>query len=81
MKYTDEFGIKYIPETGTECFPGSPCFEIFFTTYTYYEIPISIINPQSSSNLFDLSMIITKAITASDIVSSIVEEYKHIKGK
>lgn len=43
-------------------------------------VSICIINPQSCSNLLELSMEIS-TVTTADIVSYILKQNKHIKGK
>jgi len=73
IKYTDEATEK----TREECCPGAPYINFFVKPIVLK--PIYIINPQSCSNLFELSMQISTA-TVADIVFHIVKENKHIKG-
>ncbi|KAL0126848.1 hypothetical protein PUN28_005306 [Cardiocondyla obscurior] len=70
IKYTDEAPEK----TKEECCPGTP----YMTFSTELTTPIYIINPQSCSNLLELSMKIS-TVTATDIISYIVEQNKHIQ--
>ncbi|XP_018406074.1 PREDICTED: leucine--tRNA ligase, cytoplasmic [Cyphomyrmex costatus] len=72
IKYTDEATEK----TREECCPGAPYINFFAKPIVYK--PICIINPQSCSNLFEVSMKISSA-TVADIVSHIVKENSHIK--
>ncbi|EGI71121.1 PREDICTED: leucine--tRNA ligase, cytoplasmic [Acromyrmex echinatior] len=72
IKYTDEATEK----TREECCPGAPY--INFCVKPIVLKPICIINPQSCSNLFELSMKISTA-TVADIVFHIVKENTHIK--
>lgn len=72
IKYTDEAPEK----TREECCPGAP----YMTFSAKPMVPIHIINPQSCSSLFEVSMKISTA-TVADIVSHIVKQSIHIKGK
>ncbi|EFN76201.1 Leucyl-tRNA synthetase, cytoplasmic [Harpegnathos saltator] len=75
----DEITIKYTDEaperTKRECCPGAPYMDFFDKA----AIPVRIINPQSYCGLFELSINVSQADTASDIVSRIVKQYKCIK--
>ncbi|KAL6254270.1 hypothetical protein P5V15_014885 [Pogonomyrmex californicus] len=70
IKYTDEAPEK----TKEECCPGAPYINFFIKPV----ISVRLINPQSCSSLFELSMEIS-TITAKDIISYIVKQNKHIK--
>ncbi|XP_071570037.1 leucine--tRNA ligase, cytoplasmic [Temnothorax nylanderi] len=70
IKYTDEAPEK----TREECCPGAPYMNFFAKPI----VSICIINPQSCSNLLELSMEIS-TVTAADIVSYIAKQNKHIK--
>ncbi|XP_018341238.1 PREDICTED: leucine--tRNA ligase, cytoplasmic [Trachymyrmex septentrionalis] len=72
IKYTDEATEK----TREECCPGAPYINFFVKPIVLK--PIYIINPQSCSNLFELSMKISTA-TVADIIFHIVKENTHIK--
>lgn len=76
----DEIIVKYTNEapekTKEECCPGAPYMSFSKKT----TVSIHIVNPQSSCGLFELSISISQADTASTIVSRIMKKYKHIKG-
>lgn len=72
IKYTDEAPEK----TKEECCPGAP----YMNFSAKPIVSLYIINPQSCSNLLELSMEIS-TVTVADIVSYIVKQNKHIKGK
>ncbi|XP_032668298.1 leucine--tRNA ligase, cytoplasmic isoform X2 [Odontomachus brunneus] len=71
IKYTDEAPEK----TKEECCPGAPYMSFSKKT----AVPVHIINPQSNCGLFELSINVSQADTASDVVSRIAKHYKHIK--
>lgn len=70
IKYTDEAPEK----TKEECCPGAP----YMNFSAKPIVSLYIINPQSCSNLLELSMEIS-TVTVADIVSYIVKQNKHIK--
>lgn len=72
IKYTDEAPEK----TKEECCPGAPYMSFSKKT----AVPVHIVNPQSNSGLFEESISVSQADTASDIASRIAKHYKHIKG-
>lgn len=43
-------------------------------------VSVHVVNPQSCSGLFELSVSVSQADTASNIVSRIVKQHKHITG-
>lgn len=72
IKYTDEAPEK----TKEECCPGAP----YMSFSKKLAVSIQIINPQSCCGLFEVSVDISQADTAANVVSRIVKVYKHIKG-
>ncbi|XP_011877441.1 PREDICTED: leucine--tRNA ligase, cytoplasmic isoform X2 [Vollenhovia emeryi] len=70
VKYTDEAPEK----TREECCPGAPYMNFSATPI----VSINLVNPQSCSNLLELSMAIL-TVTAADMVSFIAKQHKHIK--
>ncbi|XP_014470950.1 PREDICTED: leucine--tRNA ligase, cytoplasmic [Dinoponera quadriceps] len=73
IKYTDEAPEK----TKEECCPGAP-YMSFFKKAAVSRV-MNVTNPQRYSGLFEVSVSVSQADTASDVIFRIVKQFKHIK--